>query len=129
MKNLILLLTLATIMSCTIDSEPTLNSQLLGKWKLVELSGGIAGTTETPQTTGLDKSIEITSNTIKTYVNGILESESFYEIRQGKSIRTIEISNLIIYENGRKQSIELNDTNLILFDECNDCFQYKYVKE
>jgi len=129
MKNLILILALTTLMSCTTDHEPNLNSQLSGKWKWVESSGGIDGRTETPLTTGNEKSIEFSSNSIKTYVNGILESELSYEIQQDESIRTMDKTDLIVYEDGRKQSIEINENDLILFDECYDCFQNEYIKE
>ena len=63
------------------------------------------------------------------FVNGNLESEVDYQIQSGHSIRTMQNTGLIVYENGMKQSVELNENFLVLFEECYDCFQHNYIKE
>ncbi len=105
------------------------NSQLIGKWKWVESSGGIDGRTETPESTGNAVIIEFTVSTMRKYVNENLESEINYKTYLGPSIRTTQNTDLIVYKNGTKQSMELYGNSLILFDECYDCCQHNYLKE
>ena len=62
-------------------------------------------------------------------MNGNLESEVNYEIKSGPSIRTIQDTDIIVYENGMKQSVELNENYLVLYEECYDCFQHNYIRE
>jgi hypothetical protein len=128
-KNIIITLILLTLIGCKQKDNNELKSQLLGKWKWVESSGGIDGRTETPESTGYDVTIEFTFSTMQKIVNGNLESEINYQIKSGSSIRTTQNTDLIVYENGTKQSVELNGNFLVLFEECYDCFQHNYVKE
>lgn len=124
----IVLLTILTI-NCSSEDENNINEQIIGKWKWVESSGGIQGGTHTPQTTGENRNIEITSDKIKYYTNGILTSEFNYNLQKGESIRANEQTDLMIYENDRIQSIILNESKLILHDECFDCYQNEYIKD
>jgi hypothetical protein len=103
--------------------------QLLGTWTWLESSGGFAGKTETPETTGNIISITFSKDKYTKYLNGELNSEMTYKIEKGSSIRTEDDTYLIIYENGRKQSIELIENKLILYDECHDCYQNEYIKK
>jgi hypothetical protein len=66
---------------------------------------------------------------MKKFINGNLESEVNYEIQSGPSIRTTEDTDLLVYENGIIQSVELNGNYLALYEECYDCFQHYYIKE
>ena len=129
MKKIILTFILITLIGCAQDDNINLKSQLPGKWKWVESSGGIDGRTETPENTGNAVTIEFTASTMKKFVNGNLESEVDYEILSGPSIRTMQNTDLIVYENGMKQSVELNGKFLVLFEECYDWFQHNYIKE
>ena len=129
MKNIILTFILITLIGCSQGDNINMKSQLLGKWKWVESSGGIDGRTETPEKTGNTVTIEFTGSTMKRFVNGNLESEVNYEIQSNPSIRTTQDTDLIVYENGTKQSVELNANFLVLYEECYDCFQHNYIKE
>ena len=66
---------------------------------------------------------------IKYFLNAELISESKYELTKGESIRTSEKTDLMIYENNRKQSIAIFDEILILYDECYDCYQNEYIRD
>lgn len=94
----------------------------------MESVGGIDGRTETSESTGNSIFIEISSTKIKKYVNGLKEFELNSEIQFGESIITGYETELIIYENGMKQSIEFAGNTLILSDECYDCFRIKYIE-
>lgn len=130
MKKWVLILLLASIsINCSNDDEDNLMEQLIGKWKWVESSGGIQGEILNPPTTGENRHIVITSDKIKYYTNGTLTSEFGYYLQKGASIWTTEEAILMIYENDRTQSIVLNENKLILYDECNDCYQNEYIKD
>ena len=128
MKNIIFTFILIALMGCSNSDESELKSQLIGKWKWVESSGGIDGRTETPASTGNAVTLEFTSTTMKTFVNGNLESEVNYEIQSGSSIKTTEKTDLIVYENGTIHSFLIEGNSLVLFEECYDCFQHNYLK-
>ncbi len=128
MKNIFFTFILITLIGCTQEGDINLNSRLIGKWKWIESSGGIDGRTEIPESTGNVVTIEFTSTTMKTFVNGNLESEVNYEIQSGSSIRTTEKTDLIVYENGTIHSVLLEGNSLVLFEECYDCFQHNYLK-
>jgi hypothetical protein len=129
MKNVIILLFILTFSMCSKDDKPQISSGIFGKWIWTQSSGGIAGVIETPETSGNQVAIEFSTNTCKKYINGNLDIELTYKIETGNSIRKIEETDLIIFENGWKQSIELDGNKLILYDECFDCFQNEYIRE
>ncbi|MEN8125873.1 MAG: hypothetical protein ABFR32_12180 [Bacteroidota bacterium] len=116
-------------MGCNNDDDTTLNSRLVGKWKWIESSGGIMGVTYNPENTGKEITIEFTSNTKKSYINGVLEYQTTYYLEKGESIFSTEKVDLINFENGFKQSIEINNNNLILSDEVYDGFWHEYKRE
>ena len=130
MKKWILILAFTiSLINCSNETENSLNVQIVGKWKWTESSGGIQGETINPQTTGENRTIEITPERIKYFLNGKLISESDYELTKGESIRTTENTDLMIYENERKQSIVIIGDKLILYDECYDCYQNEYIRD
>lgn len=119
-----------SLISCSTESTNFENSALIGRWKWVSSVGGIDGATSTPQSTGKSIKVEISNTKIKEYINGVLVFESYYLIHTGTSIYGGE-QELIIYENNSKESFYLTNNNnqLILKDECYDCYQKTYVKE
>ena len=123
-----LLLILFSISSCSTDTSDSENKAIIGKWNWVESSGGIAGITTTPQSTGKSIQLDISNTTVKRYMDGVLVYESSYSIQTGNSIFGGE-KKLIIYENDSKQSFVRTDSQLILNDECYDCYLNKYIKE
>ncbi len=128
MKTVIFIVILIAFMGCSSSDNSELKSQLIGKWKWIESSGGIDGRTVTPESTGNAVTIEFTRTIMKTFVNGNLESEINYEIQVGRSIRTTQKTDLIVFENGTIQSVLLAGNSLVLFEECYDCFQHNYLK-
>ena len=133
MKKVVLIFALIfalilAITSCSKDIKTSNGSTLNGKWNWVESSGGLAGKTETPATTGKVITIEISNGIIKYFENGVQTVSDSFTTKIQNSIRG-ENKNMIIYKSGRpNQSFELNEKQLILFDECYDCYQSNYSK-
>lgn len=130
MKKLFLLLLISALcFSCSADEDQT-SPDLIGQWKLVSTSGGFAGNTQTPDPNDLTI-IEFTSdNVYKEIRNGDVSLETTYDIEKGKSIRSTEEVELIVFEEGVtfNKSFEINESTLVLYDECHDCFQHTYIK-
>lgn len=129
MKKLLFVLILFLFLGCNAEDDTTLSSQLIGKWKWVESSGGIMGVTNNPENTGKEITIEFTSDTQKTFINGVLEYQTTYYLERGAPISSTEKVDLINYENGWKQSLEINEDYLVLFDEVYDGFTHEYIKD
>lgn len=131
MKNIFLSLILVVLFSSCLkdDDDPQFASEIIGRWIWIESTGGIDGRTETPVSTGNQITIEFSADSYKKYVNGNLNVQMTYKLEIGESFRLTEKTDLIIYENGWKQSIELCGNKLILYDECTDCFKNEYIKE
>ena len=53
----------------------------------------------------------------------------FNEIKSGPSIRTTEDIDLMVYENGIEQSVELNENYTVLYEERYNCIQHNCIKE
>lgn len=122
-----LILVMSLLISCESNSNIDDSSSISGNWIWVESSGGIAGQTNTPESTGNQIELEISQYTIKRFENGELKSELTYKIEIGESIRSTEKVKLIVYENDWKQSFEKRGKKLYLYDECYDCFQNEYL--
>ena len=139
MKKLILIFVLTLgIISCNSDDEAQdealdevqfVFTDLIGKWDWISSSGGIAGITHTPESTGDVRKLEISSNTFKIFTNGSLSFESNYTIELRESQTSGEQRELIVIENGINQLFDRDDNKLLLFDQCSDCFVSVYVKE
>ena len=129
LKNYFLLLFLGIIFINCSNEDTNFNNQIVGSWNWLESSGGIAGTTETPTSTGNVITIVISNDSFQQFINGNLNFETSYTIELRKSEIFGDQRKMIIYENGFIQSFERKDDKLILYGECNDCFQSEYEKE
>jgi hypothetical protein len=126
-KTLILLLVCFSFLNCSSDDEQA--NSILGVWIWTGSSGGIAGVTETPESTGLTRKLEILPRTIKRFQNGILVAEFNYTIEKRTSILFGGTFDMIVPEDGLAQIIDLNGDVLILIDNCADCFTSSFVRE
>ena len=129
MRNYYLLLLIPfSFLNCTNIDENINEVKVIGNWNWIESTGGIDGRTETPASTGNHIRLEISRNFIKKFVDDVEVFELIYSIQTRQSILFGENRDMIILENNFNQTIELSENQLILFDECNDCFQNVYVK-
>ena len=74
-KFIFLLMTLSFLISCSTTTDTDSTDQIIGEWVWIESSGGIAGTTETPESTEKEIILQISNNSVKQFVNGTLESD------------------------------------------------------
>ncbi|HBK70607.1 MAG TPA: hypothetical protein DDZ39_02940 [Flavobacteriaceae bacterium] len=128
MKNYLRPFLLVIVFVSCSNNDDDIDNQLVGSWNWLESSGGIAGSTTTPTSTGNTISVVISTNSLKQFTNGNLTFETNYTIEVRKSEIFGGQREMIIYENGFKQSFERKGNKLILYGECNDCFQSEYEK-
>ncbi|MFC4721843.1 hypothetical protein ACFO5O_05905 [Geojedonia litorea] len=128
MENKILIALALLISSGCSLTDDSQDLSITGDWVWIESTGGIAGTTETPTSTGDTILVTITSNTIRKYTNGSLTFESSYTIQTMESVIYGGQHAMIVYGNGFKQTFRREGKKLYLSDECNDCFVSIYSK-
>jgi len=107
---------------------------LFAKWNWEISTGGIAGTSYTPESTGDRIVIEFTCDSIyREYKNDLLVFESSFHVIQSESIYNNKPANIIVYDNRSvRQSYLIDDrTSLTLYDEVYDGFvhQYRWVRK
>ena len=127
-KILFLTLIVLLTINCSNDDDEEISSNIIGQWNWVKSTGGIAGSTYTPESIGENRKLFISSDSIKYFSNGDLLSKVKYTIE----LRDVygESRELIVPEHlGTTQFFELNKNKLTLIDYCADCFVNEYVKE
>jgi hypothetical protein len=103
--------------------------EIVGNWRWVQSSGGMAGIIETPVSTGKNILLIITEDEIQTYENDSLKETTGYTIKYGNSLLQDMKTLIIVKDQGVNQSFEINDDHLVLYDECYDCYVSEYTKE
>ena len=130
MKKLVVsLFAVLLLWSCSQEDKVVPTVSLVGNWQWVSSSGGIAGTLETPASTGDSQRLEISETSVKRYRNGVLEFNIMYVIESQESQLFNEPRNMMIQENGFRQVIVLNGNRLLLIGDCNDCFTSEYIRQ
>jgi len=123
------ILGLILLASCSDDRLET--NELIGRWNWLSSTGGIAGTTYTPENTGDEIVIEFTSDSVfRSYLNDSLMMESAFSIQISKSIYNQDSTKILVFEDGYMyQSFEFESPNeLILRDEAFDGFISHYIR-
>lgn len=128
-KIIFLLMALSCLISCSTTTDHDSADQIIGEWVWIESSGGLAGTTETPESTEKEIRLQISNNSIKQFINGTLESDRTYKIETRESVIFGGLRDMIVYSNGFRQIFSTKGNQLILIGDCNDCFQSEYVKK
>ena len=109
--------------------ERTQEPTLIGRWKLVKLSGGIGGREQQPPADRVTV-IEFTPTEMITIINGKETNRVTYNIAKGKSIHKTEPVPMI-YTNGitsMGKSFRLEGNTLGISEEFHDGFYYTYIK-
>ncbi|GAB2762052.1 hypothetical protein [Salinimicrobium soli] len=123
MKKIAILFLFGLSLSCAAPD-------LVGKYTWQETSGGITGRVDNAGTPSEIPALVITRDSIKEYEKGILMGARAYHFETRKSIRTGKREKMIVYDDGSTpHSFEVKGNELVLYEECFDCYQYRYVKE
>lgn len=105
---------------------------IIGEWKWVESSGGIAGLTYKASNIDSRKRIYNADGTFETFHNDSLESKGTYRIVIGNTIRDENQQPLIQYtttdSSEYTQSFDVSAEHLVLFDEFYDGFTNLYTR-
>lgn len=133
MKNSVLLFFGVVIFySChdeiTVRENPP---DLFCTWEWEISTGGIAGTINTPESTGDHIKIDFRTDSVyREYLNGQLVFETIFQIIRAESIYQTEPAWVIVYnKHSVNQSYEIRDKNfLMLYDEVYDGFVHSYKK-
>ncbi|MDJ1469107.1 hypothetical protein [Xanthocytophaga flava] len=135
MKHLLFVAILLAFTQCNTNSvsptEKYSSTDLVGRWVWVQSSGGIAGTTNTPASTNETIEVEFTTDAHqRIYKNGQLISDLTYQIIQDTSMYTGKIASQIDYGHGSfRTSYDFDKGDLILAQECFDCFVSRYTRK
>jgi hypothetical protein len=140
-KSTFLLFTVLLLFSCNsaedniknANADKSTEKNLEGRWLWVSSTGGFAGITQTAS--DQKKEIEFSGSTLKTYIDGKLSHEQQFFIKTKPSIFGGN-KDMIIIDKGLSitqdyyfdRSFEIKDGNLILSEECYDCFISKYER-
>ncbi|WP_321371070.1 hypothetical protein [uncultured Draconibacterium sp.] len=119
---------LFVLTSCSDETIPP--NELIGRWNWISSSGGIAGSTYTPEITGETIILQFTSDSVyKQYRNDTLLIDCQFSIIQAESIYDHEITNMIECDGYLRRSFSFNaQGNLILADEAFDGFISQYER-
>ena len=117
---------LLCLIACSDETDEAQTQSILGSWQWVGSSGGIAGQTETPESTGSSRRLDISSTTIRTYRNGVLTATVDYFISTQESQLYNEPREMVVQENGFRSIIAWEGDQLVLIGDCADCFTETY---
>lgn len=127
-KFLLFTLFISLFYACANDTP--VPNDLVGKWNWISSSGGIAGTTYTPENTGDTIILEFTSDSVyKQYRNDSLIVNCEFSIIQAESIYDHEITEMIDCDGYLRRSFSFTTSgDLILADEAYDGFTSQYER-
>lgn len=135
MKKLSFLLILAALFAFSCTKEEVLatsesTSSLVGEWRWVSSTGGIAGKTITPSSAGYERKLILTTDLkFSRYKDNTLESSGTYQISQGKSIYKAEQVDFIKFSDGTSSVIiSQSASELSLADNFYDGFGEVYQR-
>lgn len=127
-RLLVLIFIICQFYACTDDTPKA--SELIGKWNWISSSGGIAGSTYTPEITGETIILEFNSNSdYKMFRNDSLIIDCQFSIIKAESIYNHEITDMIECNGYLRRSFLFNaEGDLILADEAYDGFTSQYER-
>ena len=130
-QRALLLLFLFTITTSCSENNVDSGKNLVGTWSWKSSSGGIAGTTETPLSTGKNIDLKLTSDGKYFYfTNGIILSQGTYNLVTQNCIHDHTDKKVLIFSNDESMMIEkIDNSNLSLSDENYDGFSNLYIKK
>jgi hypothetical protein len=130
MSALTLVLATSGLSGCAATTPPTLESRLVGTWEWVEMSGGIAGVTMTPASTGHTRSLRFTeTGRVEAYEDGDLKGTVGFKVAEGADDETLAVQyDAPLMDFDAQTATFPADGELVLIDPCCDGFMYRYVR-
>ena len=127
--KLLAILAVVGPIGCSDPTAPGTQDLLEGDWTWVESSGGIAGVTRTPESTGETMSLRFLSgSSVEVTRNGSVEGTTTYELVSSADGATTTIQ----YAQGifgfASQGLSVTQGVLILIDGCCDGFTYRFER-
>ncbi len=104
-------------------------SQICHNWEWIQSAGGIGGVVQTPQSEGYTQSIVFDEEGIYTKYqdNTVVRSGTYNIIRAVSELDDIEYDMVVFDDGSQPQAVTLlNDNELVLREECFDCFTHTY---
>lgn len=136
MKNILSIISLFLLLSSCSKNKTAVNSHcsnasLIGKWEWVKSSGGFLGQVMTPSSTNKTIFLEITPDRFKIIENGVPVSNDTYTIQSKQSMFGGVQKDMIVFgqDAGINKSFIVNETQLLLSDECYDCYISQYIRK
>ena len=130
-KFIFLVLLTILLFSCKKERGITYPVYLFSKWDWINTSGGFAGFTYTPESTGDKIIIEFTPDFIyKEFLNDTLIVKCKFHIIKSATNNGQDKDNTIIYDyTSQEQSYLIkNEDTLVLNDGCCDGFESQYIR-
>lgn len=121
---------LITLFCASCEKDKSLPGNLRGKWNWFSLTGGYAGETYTPESTGYKETVEFTKDShYRLYRNDSLIIDCHFNIKKTHSIISTEPAMIIFYNDlPIRQSYTITGDTLVLCDECVDCYTNYYKR-
>ena len=127
-KTLAVLVVVAAA-GCSDPVAPTTAELLAGSWTWVESTGGIAGGTRTPASTGETMSLRfLGTDSVELTRNGVLEGATTYRLLSSDDGGTTVIEYAEPLFGFDSQALTVGDDVLVLIDDCCDGFAYRFER-
>ena len=121
---------LAATIACDGSTGPSDLPRILGRWDWVESTGGIAGVTLTPASTGHEMSLQfLPVGQVRLYEDGSLVRTVGYGVVGDPEADSVELTYQPALWGFESQTATFpSDLELVLTDPCCDGFTYRWVR-
>lgn len=119
------------ITACSSDDEVvTMESgfpEIVGDWKWIGTTGGLAGASETPESLGITRDITITETDFIFFIEEEIFAERAYTLSVEESETTGLTEFIVTFEdNGFRDIVRREDDIINFIDDCDDCYTSVY---
>lgn len=123
-------LVVASASACAQGTGPDSFDRILGRWDWVESSGGIAGVTQTPASTGHSMLLQfLPVGQVRLFEDGALVRTVTYSALEDASGDFVDVAyNPPLMGFASQTATFPTDGELVLTDPCCDGFTYRYVR-
>ena len=123
------ILAVIALIACSDAMAPTTQELLEGNWTWIESSGGIAGGTRTPASTGETMSLRfLGADSVEFTRNGDLQGATTYQLRPSDDGATTVIEYAQAIFGFGSQGLSVTQDVLVLSDGCCDGYVYKFER-